>query len=168
MFLTTTGATTPSFFETYGTIIFLVLMLGVMYLTVVIPQRKEEKARNELRNSLEVGDGVVTIGGIIGVSAILIRKELLLPILCGIFVAESGTVLIQRLYFKCTKKKYGQGRRIWSSSPLHHHFQKKKEPDGLVIFHTPVPPHHEAKIVARFWIIGIILVVSTLALLKLR
>ena len=66
MFLTTTGATTPSFFETYGTIIFLVLMLGVMYLTVVIPQRKEEKARNELRNSLEVGDGVVTIGGIVG------------------------------------------------------------------------------------------------------
>ncbi len=116
-----------------------------------------------------MGDtGSLTIGGIIGVSAILIRKELLLPILCGIFVAESGTVLIQRLYFKCTKKKYGQGRRIWSSSPLHHHFQKKKEPDGLVIFHTPVPPHHEAKIVARFWIIGIILAVSTLALLKLR
>ena len=116
-----------------------------------------------------MGDtGSLTIGGIIGVSAILIRKELLLPILCGIFVAESVTVLVQRLYFKCTKKKYGQGRRIWSSSPLHHHFQKKKEPDGLVMFHTPVPPHHEAKIVSRFWIIGIILAVSTLALLKLR
>ena len=116
-----------------------------------------------------MGDtGSLTIGGIIGVSAILIRKELLLPILCGIFVAESVTVLIQRLYFKCTKKKYGQGRRIWSSSPLHHHFQKKKEPEGMVMFHTPVPPHHEAKIVSRFWIIGIILAVSTLALLKLR
>jgi len=116
-----------------------------------------------------MGDtGSLTIGGIIGVSAILIRKELLLPILCGIFVAESVTVLMQRLYFKCTKKKYGQGRRIWSSSPLHHHFQKKKEPEGLVMFHTPVPPHHEAKIVSRFWIIGIILAVSTLALLKLR
>ncbi|MBO4761158.1 MAG: phospho-N-acetylmuramoyl-pentapeptide-transferase [Bacteroidales bacterium] len=116
-----------------------------------------------------MGDtGSLTIGGIIGVSAILIRKELLLPILCGIFVAESVTVLVQRLYFKCTKKKYGQGRRIWSSSPLHHHFQKKKEPEGMVMFHTPVPPHHEAKIVSRFWIIGIILAVSTLALLKLR
>ena len=116
-----------------------------------------------------MGDtGSLTIGGIIGVSAILIRKELLLPILCGIFVAESVTVLVQRLYFKCTKKKYGQGRRIWSSSPLHHHFQKKKEPEGMVMFHTPVPPHHEAKIVSRFWIIGIILAVSTLVLLKLR
>ncbi|MBR2739494.1 MAG: preprotein translocase subunit YajC [Oscillospiraceae bacterium] len=66
LFLTAAESTAPSFFETYGTVIFLVLMLAVMYFTVVIPQRKEEKARNELRNSLEVGDGVVTIGGIVG------------------------------------------------------------------------------------------------------
>ena len=77
MFLTTTGAESPSFFETYGTIIFLLLMLAVMYLTVVIPQRKEEKAKNELRNSLEVGDGVVTIGDIVG-RVVSIKKDTVL------------------------------------------------------------------------------------------
>ena len=116
-----------------------------------------------------MGDtGSLTIGGIIGVSAVLIRKELLLPLLCGIFFVESLSVLMQRAYFRHTRKKYGEGRRIWSMTPLHHHFQDKKEIPGAVLIHKPVPPHHEAKITARFWIIGIILAVSTLALLKIR
>jgi len=102
-----------------------------------------------------MGDtGSLTIGGIIGVSAVLVRKELLLPLLCGIFLVESLSVLMQRYWFKYTKKKYGQGRRIFLMAPLHHHFQKKGHP--------------EARIVTRFWIIGIILAVSTLALLKIR
>ena len=102
-----------------------------------------------------MGDtGSLTIGGVIGVSAVLIRKELLLPILCGIFVAEAGSVLIQRTHFKRTKKKYGEGRRVFLMAPVHHHYQKKGIP--------------EPRIVSRFWIIGIILGVSTLALLKIR
>lgn len=113
-----------------------------------------------------MGDtGSLTIGGIIGVSAILIRKELLLPLLCGIFVVESASVLMQRSYFKYTKKKYGQGRRIFRMSPLHHHFQKTGIP---ALIQSPVYPHPEAKIVSRFWIVGLILAVSTLALLKIR
>ena len=108
------------------------------------------------------------IGGIIGVSAVLIRKELLLPLLCGIFFMESLSVLLQRAYFKATKRKYGEGRRIWSMTPLHHHYQDKKQVPGQVLFAKPVPPHHEAKITARFWIVGVILAVSTLALLKIR
>ena len=116
-----------------------------------------------------MGDtGSLTIGGVIGVSAVLMRKELLIPLLCGVFFAESLSVLLQRSYFKFTRKKYGQGRRIWSMTPLHHHYQDKKAPEGPVIFPKPVPPQHEAKITVRFWIIGIILAVSTLALLKLR
>ncbi len=102
-----------------------------------------------------MGDtGSLTIGGIIGVSAVLIKKELLLPLLCGIFFVESLSVLLQRSYFKHTKKKYGAGRRIFLMAPLHHHYQKKGMP--------------EARIVTRFWIVGIILAVSTLALLKIR
>ena len=102
-----------------------------------------------------MGDtGSLTIGGVIGVSAILIRKELLLPVLCGIFLVESLSVLIQRYYFKYTRKKYGEGRRAFLMAPIHHHFQKKGIP--------------EPRIVGRFWIIGIILAVSTLALLKIR
>ena len=116
-----------------------------------------------------MGDtGSLAIGGIIGVGAVLIRKELLLPLLCGIFFIESLSVLMQRSYYKITKKKYGQGRRIWSMTPIHHHYQDKKELPGPVIFHKPVPPQHEAKIVSRFWIVGIILAVTTLALLKIR
>ena len=116
-----------------------------------------------------MGDtGSLTIGGVIGVAAVLIRKELLLPLLCGIFFVESLSVLLQRSYFKYTKKKYGEGRRIWSMTPLHHHYQDKKAPEGLVMFPKPVPPQHEAKITARFWIVGLILAVSTLALLKIR
>ena len=116
-----------------------------------------------------MGDtGSLTIGGIIGVSAVLIRKELLLPLLCGIFFVESLSVLLQRAYFKTTKRKYGEGRRIWSTTPLHHHYQDKKQVPGQVLFPKPVPPHHEAKITARFWIVQILLAVSTLALLKIR
>ena len=102
-----------------------------------------------------MGDtGSLTIGGVIGVSAVLIRKELLLPVLCGIFLMESLSVIIQRSYFKYTRKKYGEGRRVFLMAPLHHHYQKKGIP--------------EPRIVTRFWIIGIILAVSTLALLKVR
>ena len=102
-----------------------------------------------------MGDtGSLTIGGVIGVSAVLIRKELILPLLCGIFVVESLSVIIQRTHFKYTKKKYGEGRRVFLMAPLHHHYQKQGIP--------------EPRIVSRFWIIGIILAVSTLALLKIR
>ena len=102
-----------------------------------------------------MGDtGSLTIGGVIGVSAVLIRKELLLPLLCGIFLAESLSVIIQRGWFKHTKKKYGEGRRVFLMAPLHHHYQKKGIP--------------EPRIVTRFWIIGLLLAVSTLALLKIR
>ena len=113
-----------------------------------------------------MGDtGSLTIGGIIGVSAILIRKELLLPILCGIFLVESLSVLMQRFYFKYTKKKYGIGKRIFKMAPLHHHYQK----EGIeAVFQKPLRAIPEAKIVTRFWIVGLILAVATLALLKVR
>ena len=116
-----------------------------------------------------MGDtGSLTIGGVIGVSAVLMRKELLIPLLCGVFFVESLSVLLQRLWFKYTRKRYGQGHRIWSMTPLHHHFQDKKAPEGPVLFPKPVPAQHEAKITVRFWIVGILLAVSTLALLKIR
>ncbi|RAV98354.1 phospho-N-acetylmuramoyl-pentapeptide-transferase [Pseudochryseolinea flava] len=102
-----------------------------------------------------MGDtGSLTLGGIIAVLALAVRKELLLPLLCGIFVIENLSVIIQVSYFKYTKKKYGEGRRIFLMSPLHHHYQKKQI--------------HEAKIVSRFWIVGILLAIITLATLKLR
>ncbi|MCR6639347.1 MAG: phospho-N-acetylmuramoyl-pentapeptide-transferase [Sporocytophaga sp.] len=102
-----------------------------------------------------MGDtGSLTLGGIIGVLAIAIRKELLIPVLCGIFLVENLSVLIQVSYFKYTKRKYGEGRRVFLMSPLHHHYQKQ----GM----------HEAKIVTRFWIVGILLAILTLATLKLR
>ena len=102
-----------------------------------------------------MGDtGSLTIGGIIGVSAVLIRKELLLPLLCGIFLAESASVLIQRFWFRRTKKKYGEGRRVFLMAPLHHHYQKKGIP--------------EPRIVTRFWIVGIILGLATIAIFKIR
>jgi phospho-N-acetylmuramoyl-pentapeptide-transferase len=113
-----------------------------------------------------MGDtGSLTIGGIIGVSAVLIRKELLLPILCGIFLVESLSVIIQRAYFKKTKKKYGEGRRVFKMTPLHHHFQKEGIP---ALIQKPVRALPEAKIVARFWFVEIILAIATLALLKVR
>lgn len=102
-----------------------------------------------------MGDtGSLSIGAIIAVLAIIIKKELLLPILCGIFLVENLSVIIQVFYFKLTKKKYGKGKRIFLMAPLHHHYQKK----GI----------HETKIVARFWMIGILLAILTLATLKLR
>lgn len=113
-----------------------------------------------------MGDtGSLTIGGIIGVSAILMRKELLLPVLCGIFFVESLSVIMQRGYFKYTKKKYGEGRRIFKMTPLHHHYQKEGIP---ALISRPDHAIPEAKIVTRFWLIGVILAVTTLALLKIR
>ena len=113
-----------------------------------------------------MGDtGSLMLGGIIGVCAILIRKELLLPILCGIFFVESLSVLMQRFYFKYTKKKYGQGKRVFKMAPLHHHYQKEGIP---ALIQKPARAMQEAKITVRFWIIGIILAVITIAMLKLR
>jgi phospho-N-acetylmuramoyl-pentapeptide-transferase len=102
-----------------------------------------------------MGDtGSLMLGGVIAVLALTLRKELLIPILCGIFLVENLSVMIQVAYFKYTKRKYGEGRRVFLMSPLHHHYQKK----GI----------HESKIVTRFWIVGILLAVVTLATLKLR
>ena len=113
-----------------------------------------------------MGDtGSLMLGGIIGVCAILIRKELLLPILCGIFFVESLSVMMQTFHFKYTRKKYGEGKRVFKMAPLHHHYQKEGIP---ALIKNPVKAIPEAKIVVRFWIIGIILAVVTIALLKVR
>jgi phospho-N-acetylmuramoyl-pentapeptide-transferase len=102
-----------------------------------------------------MGDtGSLTIGGIIAVLAISVRKELLIPLLCGIFLAENLSVIIQVSYFKYTKKRFGEGRRILLMSPLHHHYQKKG--------------YHESKIVTRFWIISVLLAILSIVTLKLR
>ena len=113
-----------------------------------------------------MGDtGSLMLGGIIGVTAVLIRKELLIPVLCGVFFAESVSVLMQRFYFKYTKKRYGEGKRIFKMAPLHHHYQKEGIP---CLFNKPAKALPEAKIVTRFWIVGMILAVITIALLKVR
>ncbi len=110
---------------------------------------------NQYPAQVFMGDtGSLALGGIIAVFALAIRKELLIPILCGVFLMENLSVVMQVSYFKYTKKKFGEGRRIFLMSPLHHHFQKK----GM----------HEAKIVGRFWIVGLMLAVLTLVTLKLR
>jgi phospho-N-acetylmuramoyl-pentapeptide-transferase len=102
-----------------------------------------------------MGDtGSLSIGGIIAVIAIMLRKELLIPILCGIFLVENLSVVLQVSYFKYTKKRFGEGRRIFLMSPLHHHFQKKG--------------YAEPKIVTRFWIVGIMLAILTIITFKLR
>ena len=102
-----------------------------------------------------MGDtGSLALGGIIAVFAIAIRKELLIPVLCGIFLIENLSVMLQVGYFKYTKKKFGEGRRIFKMAPLHHHFQKL----GM----------HESKIVTRFWIAGVMLAILTIVTLKLR
>ncbi len=102
-----------------------------------------------------MGDtGSLTIGGIIAVIAIAVRKEWLIPVLCGIFVAENLSVIMQVSWFKYTKKKYGEGRRIFKMSPLHHHYQKSG--------------YHESKIVTRFWIVGILLAILSIVTLKIR
>jgi phospho-N-acetylmuramoyl-pentapeptide-transferase len=110
---------------------------------------------NSYPASVFMGDtGSLTIGGIIAVLAISVRKEMLLPVLCAIFFAESASVILQVTYFKYTKRRFGEGRRIFLMSPLHHHYQKKG--------------YHESKIVTRFWIIGILLAIVTIVTLKLR
>jgi phospho-N-acetylmuramoyl-pentapeptide-transferase len=102
-----------------------------------------------------MGDtGSLALGGILAVFAIIIRKEILIPLLCGIFLIENVSVMIQVGWFKYTKRKYGEGRRVFLMAPLHHHFQKKGFP--------------EPKIVTRFWIVGIILAILTIATLKMR
>ncbi|MGI9552363.1 MAG: phospho-N-acetylmuramoyl-pentapeptide-transferase [Aurantibacter sp.] len=102
-----------------------------------------------------MGDtGSLTIGGIIAVIAVIVRKELLIPLLCGIFFAESISVMLQVAYFKYTRKKFGEGRRIFLMSPLHHHYQKRG--------------YHESKIVTRFWIVGIVLAILSIVTLKVR
>ncbi len=113
-----------------------------------------------------MGDtGSLMIGGVIGVGAVLIRKELLLPVLCGIFFIESLSVLMQRAYFKYTKKRTGTGKRIFRMAPLHHHFQKEGIP---ALIQSPRKAQPEAKITMRFWIVGIMLAVATIAMLKIR
>jgi phospho-N-acetylmuramoyl-pentapeptide-transferase len=102
-----------------------------------------------------MGDtGSLMIGGVIAVLSLTLRKELLLPLLCGVFLIELLSVIIQVSYFKYTKRKYGEGRRIFLMSPIHHHYQKKNIP--------------EAKITVRFWILGILFAIMALATLKLR
>ena len=102
-----------------------------------------------------MGDtGSLTLGGIIATLALLLRKEWLLPVLCGVFLVENLSVIVQVAYFKYTKRKYGEGRRILLMSPLHHHYQKLGMP--------------EAKIVTRFWIVSILLAVVTILTLKVR
>jgi phospho-N-acetylmuramoyl-pentapeptide-transferase len=110
---------------------------------------------NSYPASVFMGDtGSLTIGGIIAVLAISVRKEMLLPVLCAIFFAETFSVLLQVSYFKYTKKRFGEGRRIFLMSPLHHHYQKKG--------------YHESKIVTRFWIVTILLAIVSIVTLKLR
>ena len=116
-----------------------------------------------------MGDtGSLTLGGIIGVFAVLIHKELLLPILCGVFFVESLSVIIQVSYFKFTKKKLGYGKRVFKMTPLHHHFQKPGNGAIDAIIQKPIIPIPESKITVRFWLVGIILAVLTLATLKMR
>lgn len=116
-----------------------------------------------------MGDtGSLTIGGIIGVFAVLIHKELLLPILCGVFFVEALSVIGQITYFKYTKKKYGTGRRIFKMTPLHHHFQKPGDGSIDAIIQKPKTPITEPKLVTRFWLIGILLAVLAVATLKMR
>lgn len=116
-----------------------------------------------------MGDtGSLTIGGIIAVFAILIRKELLIPLLCLIFFLEDLSVVMQVSYFKYTRRKYGEGRRIFKMTPLHHHFQKGAVTGAPVKWNFPVNPIPENKIVTRFWIVGILLAALTFVTLKIR
>lgn len=116
-----------------------------------------------------MGDtGSLMLGGILAVFAILIRKELLIPLLCLIFFIEDLSVVLQVAYFKMTKRKYGQGRRIFKMTPLHHHFQKAGDQNIQSLINFPKQPIPESKIVVRFWIIGILLAALTFVTLKIR
>lgn len=116
-----------------------------------------------------MGDtGSLTLGGILAVFAILIRKELLIPILCLIFFLEDLSVMLQVGYFKFTKRKYGEGHRIFKMTPLHHHFQKAGNPEIKALLKIPKNPIPESKIVIRFWIVGILLAALTFVTLKIR
>ncbi|HQB28601.1 MAG TPA: phospho-N-acetylmuramoyl-pentapeptide-transferase [Paludibacter sp.] len=116
-----------------------------------------------------MGDtGSLTIGGIIAVFAIAIRKELLIPILCGVFLVENLSVIIQVAYFKCSKRKYGEGKRIFKMAPLHHHYQKPGDGSIEAKIQNPKNPIPESKIVVRFWIVGLILAALTIITLKIR
>ncbi len=116
-----------------------------------------------------MGDtGSLTIGGIIAVFAILIHKELLIPILCAIFFVEDLSVMLQVAYFKYTKRKYGVGRRIFKMTPLHHHYQKAGNAGIDALIQAPLRAIPESKIVTRFWIVGIFLAVITFVTLKIR
>ena len=116
-----------------------------------------------------MGDtGSLTLGGILAVFAILIRKELLIPLLCLIFFLEDLSVMLQVGYFKITKRKYGEGHRIFKMTPLHHHFQKAGNPGIKSLLNIPRAPIPESKIVMRFWIVGILLAALTFVTLKIR
>ena len=116
-----------------------------------------------------MGDtGSLTLGAILAVFAILIRKELLIPLLCMIFFVEDLSVILQVAYFKLTKRRYGEGKRIFKMTPLHHHFQKAGNAGIDALIQFPIRPVPESKIVTRFWIIGILLAVLTFVTLKIR
>lgn len=116
-----------------------------------------------------MGDtGSLTLGAILAVFAILIRKELLIPLLCMIFFIEDLSVILQVAYFKLTKRRYGEGRRIFKMTPLHHHFQKAGNAGIDALIQFPIRPIPESKIVTRFWIVGILLAVLTFVTLKIR
>ncbi len=116
-----------------------------------------------------MGDtGSLAIGGIIAVFAILIRKELLIPLLCAIFFIEDLSVMIQVAYFKITKRRYGQGRRVFKMTPLHHHFQKPGNSGIEALIQAPLRAIPESKIVVRFWIVAILLAAVTFVTLKIR
>lgn len=116
-----------------------------------------------------MGDtGSLTLGGIIATFSIAIHKELLIPVLCGLFFVESISVIVQRFYFKYTKKRFGQGKRIFLMTPLHHHFQKGGKSGIAAAINKPWNPVHESKLVVRFWIIGIILAAISIITLKIR
>ncbi|MDO5664793.1 MAG: phospho-N-acetylmuramoyl-pentapeptide-transferase [Bacteroidia bacterium] len=116
-----------------------------------------------------MGDtGSLTLGGIIGVFAVLIHKEMLLPILCGVFFVEALSVILQVTYFKYTKRRTGIGKRVFKMSPLHHHFQKAGNAGIDALIQKPLVPITEPKIVSRFWLIGMILAVIAVATLKMR
>ena len=120
-------------------------------------------------NAFFMGDtGSLTLGGIIAVFAIIIHKELLIPVLCAVFFIEDLSVMMQVAYFKFTKKRYGEGRRIFKMTPLHHHFQKPGNAGIQAIIQKPLQAIPESKIVVRFWIIGIVLAAVAILTLKIR